>query len=123
MSVTYKCVILIILAETFHAKTRVYYAKSEIEDMGQCSSMTSERVHDQFYEITSRTTIKLTEKRITAFSRAKSRSEISQNETRAETPSERRRCGCCSHDDCSGLVFVADPTGGVWIDKSLERQR
>lgn len=79
--------------------------------------MTSEQVRDQLYETASLTTIKLTEKRIAGISHGK------QNDTRAETPGDRRRHGCNSHDDCAGLVFVADPTGGVWIDKTTERQR
>lgn len=87
--------------------------------MGQCSSTTSEKVHEQFNETATLTTIMLTEKRIADISHGKLRSE--QNDTR--TPADRRRHGCNSHDDCAGLVFVADPTGGVWIDNTMGRQR
>lgn len=83
--------------------------------MGQCSSRTSEQLN----EFTSLTTIKLCEKRTPGISQGKWRSDVFPNEAAAD----RRRRGCSSHDDCSGLVFVEDTTGGVWIDKTLGRQR
>ncbi len=91
----------------FHAKKKYIYK------MGQCSSRTSE----QFNEFSS--TTKLSEKRTPGISQEKWRADASQSEAAAE----RRRRGCGTHDDCSGLVFVADPTGGVWIDETLGRQR
>jgi len=81
--------------------------------MGQCSLRTSE----QFNEFTSHSTIKMCEKRTPGMiPQRKWRTDISPYEAVAD----RRRRG---HGHCSGLVFVADTTGGVWIDKTLGRQQ
>lgn len=80
--------------------------------MGQCSSRTSE----QFNEFTSLTSIKMCEKRTPGIPHGKWRTDV------YEAAADRRRRGH-GHGDCSGLVFVADTTGGVWIDKTLGRQR
>lgn len=83
--------------------------------MGQCSSKTS----GQFNEFTSLTTMKLCEKRTPGIPQGKCRADVFPNEAAAD----RRRRGCSGHDNCSGLVYVADTTGGVWIDKTPGRQR
>lgn len=80
--------------------------------MGQCSLRTSE----QFNEFTSLTTIKMCEKRTPGSPQGKWRTDVSPYEA------DRRRRGH-GHEHCSELVFVADTTGGVWIDKTLGRQR
>lgn len=117
MVVTYKCTIALSLGTEFTRHPAPYITRIlRRTKMGQCSSKTSE----QFNEFTSLTTIKLCEKRTPGVSQGKWRPDAShQNEAAAE----RRRRGCGTHDDCSGLVFVADPTGGVWIDETLGRQR
>lgn len=114
--VTYKCTFALSVGRVHETPSGLHFkCFSTQRKMGQCSSRTSE----QFNEFSSPITTKLSEKRTLGISQEKWRADASQNEAAAE----RRRRGCGTHGDCSGLVFVADPTGGVWIDETLGRQR